>query len=253
MPRFVSVPAVPGLLALPWHLPLEEWPQEHLVALPRGISRHVVRFIRLGGHVYAVKEAPQRYVEREHRLLRDLERLDVPAVEPVGYVLDRAAADGGPIDPMLVTRHLSFSLPYRAVFSRTLRPETVVQAGRRAGRAAGTPAPHGLLLGRLLAVQHVVPQGRRRFRRVPRRRRDRRAARRTLTGPTGVRPRPCPHQHLRRASRPAGGRLSVRGHRAARTLRSGRRALPAAVERADRRRGVRHRRAATGSRTGSNA
>ena len=127
MPRFVSVPAVPGLLALPWHLPLEEWPQEHLVALPRGISRHVVRFIRLGGHVYAVKEAPQRYVEREHRLLRDLERLNVPAVEPVGYVLDRAAADGGPIDPMLATRHLSFSLPYRAVFSRTLRPETVVR------------------------------------------------------------------------------------------------------------------------------
>jgi Domain of unknown function (DUF4032)/Lipopolysaccharide kinase (Kdo/WaaP) family len=127
MPRFVSVPAVPGLLALPWHLPLEEWPKEHLVALPRGISRHVVRFIRLGGHVYAVKEAPQRYVEREHRLLRDLERLDVPAVEPVGYVLDRGTRDGEPIDPILLTRHLSFSLPYRAVFSRTLRPETVVR------------------------------------------------------------------------------------------------------------------------------
>ncbi|WP_020578963.1 DUF4032 domain-containing protein [Actinopolymorpha alba] len=127
MPRFVSVAADPGLLALPWHTPLAEWPQEHLVALPRGISRHVVRFIRLGGHVYALKESAERYVVRENRLLRDLERLDVPAVEAVGIVLDRTTAQGEPIDPILLTRHLSFSLPYRAVFSRTLRPDTVVR------------------------------------------------------------------------------------------------------------------------------
>ena len=127
MPRFASVPADPHLLALPWHLPLAEWPQEHLVALPRGISRHIVRFVRLGGHVYALKEAAERYVVRENHLLRDLERLDVPAVEAVGAVLDRTTPDGDPIDPILLTRHLSFSLPYRAVFSRTLRPETVVR------------------------------------------------------------------------------------------------------------------------------
>ncbi|GAA5014998.1 DUF4032 domain-containing protein [Actinopolymorpha pittospori] len=127
MPRFVSVTADPGLLALPWNTPLAEWPQEHLVALPRGISRHVVRFIRTGGHVYALKEAAERYVVRENRLLRDLERLDVPSVEAVGVVLDRTTADGEALDPILLTRHLSFSLPYRAVFSRTLRPETVVR------------------------------------------------------------------------------------------------------------------------------
>ncbi len=34
------------LLELPWHLPLEEWPDEYLVPLPRGISRHVVRYAR---------------------------------------------------------------------------------------------------------------------------------------------------------------------------------------------------------------
>ncbi|MGH3489292.1 MAG: DUF4032 domain-containing protein [Actinopolymorphaceae bacterium] len=127
MPRFVSVPADPGLLALPWHLPLVDWPDQHLVALPRGISRHVVRFVRLGGHVYAVKEAEERYVVGENRLLRDLERLDVPAVEPVGVVLDRITAEGESLQPILLTRHLSFSLPYRAVFSRTLRPDTVVR------------------------------------------------------------------------------------------------------------------------------
>ena len=45
-----------GLLALPWSTPLEGWPDETLAALPRGISRHVVRFVRLSGRVIAVKE-----------------------------------------------------------------------------------------------------------------------------------------------------------------------------------------------------
>jgi hypothetical protein len=39
----------PALLDLPWRIPLEEWPEDLLAALPRGISRHVVRFVRLSG------------------------------------------------------------------------------------------------------------------------------------------------------------------------------------------------------------
>ena len=34
-----------ALLTLPWGVPLEQWPAELITALPRGISRHVVRFI----------------------------------------------------------------------------------------------------------------------------------------------------------------------------------------------------------------
>ena len=45
------------LLELPWHLPLEEWPDEYLVPLPRGISRHVVRYARAGDEVIAVNIA----------------------------------------------------------------------------------------------------------------------------------------------------------------------------------------------------
>lgn len=120
------MPPVPELLGLPWHLGLEEWPEKHFVALPRGISRHVVRFVRVSGQVYALKEAPEHYVQREHGLLRDLRRLDVPCVEPVGMVLDRGPRRA-PLDPILITAHLPFSLPYRALFSRTLRPETVVR------------------------------------------------------------------------------------------------------------------------------
>jgi hypothetical protein len=114
-----------ALLDLPWDIPLEEWPEWYLVALPRGISRHVVRFTRLGGRVYALKEVVESYARKEYRLLRDLERLDVPAVEAVGIVTGREAPDGTPLDPVLVTRHLQFSLPYRALFCRQMRGDTV--------------------------------------------------------------------------------------------------------------------------------
>lgn len=114
----------PDLLFLPWHLPLADWPDDRLVALPRGISRHVVRFVRLNGVVYAVKEVGEHLADREYRLLRDLERLDVPCVEAVGVITGREAADGTALESALVTRHLQFSLPYRALFSSTLRPDT---------------------------------------------------------------------------------------------------------------------------------
>lgn len=115
----------PALLDLPWELPLEEWPANWLVALPRGISRHIVRFVRLGDVVYAVKETGRRVAEKEYGLLRGLERLDAPAVEAVAIVYDRLDPDGEPLEPALITRHLQFSLPYRALFSHTLRPDTM--------------------------------------------------------------------------------------------------------------------------------
>jgi len=46
-------------------------------------------------------------------------------VEAVAIVADRSDDAGEPLDAVLVTRHLQFSLPYRALFSHTLRAETV--------------------------------------------------------------------------------------------------------------------------------
>ena len=114
-----------ALLDLPWDMPLEEWPEWYLVALPRGLSRHVVRFTRLGGQVYALKEVAESWANREYHLLRDLQRLRLPAVEAVGVVSGREAPGGAPLDAVLVTRHLQFSLPYRALFSRMMRRDTV--------------------------------------------------------------------------------------------------------------------------------
>ncbi len=125
--RITSAFFDPALLELPWTTPLEEWPADRLVTLPRGISRHVVRFVKLGGTVYAVKETAERVAQKEYDLLRQLERLDAPCVEAVAIVADRTDPDGEPLEPVLVTRHLQFSLPYRALFSHTLRPDTMTR------------------------------------------------------------------------------------------------------------------------------
>jgi hypothetical protein len=42
-------------------------------------------------------------------------------------VADRTDEAGARLESVLITRHLEFSLPYRALFSRTLRPETTVR------------------------------------------------------------------------------------------------------------------------------
>ncbi len=127
MPRFLSAKPDPNLISLPWQVPLAEWPSEHLVALPRGISRHVVRFIRVGADVYAAKEVIQHAAMHEYRLLHELNRLGTPSVEPLAVVTGRTDVNGEPLDPVLLTRHLSFSLPYRSLFSRGARPDTVTR------------------------------------------------------------------------------------------------------------------------------
>jgi len=125
MPRFLAAQPDSRLITLPWATPLEDWPEELLVALPRGISRHVVRFVRVRQEVYAFKEVLEHLALHEYRLLRDLTRLDTPSVEAVGVVTERLDADAQPLDPILITRHLQFSLPYRSLFSRGVRQDTV--------------------------------------------------------------------------------------------------------------------------------
>jgi Domain of unknown function (DUF4032) len=114
----------PALLDLPWSTPLEEWPAERLAALPRGISRHIVRFVRVSNRVLAIKEIKLDLARREYAMLRNLERLDLPCVEPFGVVSGRQARDGTTLDACLITRHLQYALPYRALYSQSLRPDT---------------------------------------------------------------------------------------------------------------------------------
>ncbi|MBO3085003.1 DUF4032 domain-containing protein [Cellulomonas fengjieae] len=125
--RITAASPDPALLDLPWDVPLEEWPAETLAALPRGISRHIVRFAKMSGRVIAVKEIGETVAYREYELLRQLRRLDVPSVEPVGVITGRRSPDGEPLEAVLITQHLQFSLPYRALFNQSLRPDTATR------------------------------------------------------------------------------------------------------------------------------
>ncbi len=116
--RATATTAEPELLFLPWDTPLEQWPADICVAMPRGISRHIVRFVRLNGMVYAIKETEEHYASREYDLLFELGRMGAPCVEPVGVIAGRTDPGGEPIQAAIITRHLSFSLPYRALMSR---------------------------------------------------------------------------------------------------------------------------------------
>lgn len=107
----------PELLDLPWSSPLAEWPDEVLVAYPRGISRHVVRFAQVGDRVLAAKETTARNAAKEYELLRRLRQLGTPCVVPVAVVTDRHSRDGEDLPAVLLTEHLNFSLPYRVLFS----------------------------------------------------------------------------------------------------------------------------------------
>jgi hypothetical protein len=46
----------------------------------------------------------------------------MPVVEAVGVVADRHAPDGEELEAVLITRYLEFSLPYRLVLARRIRP-----------------------------------------------------------------------------------------------------------------------------------
>ena len=127
MPSSLSITAAtaePALLDLPWHLPLEDWPSENIAALPKGLSRHTVRFAHLGDHVIAIKETLFDLAKREYEMLRKLEKLDVPCVEPFAIINNRTDKAGNELPAVLITRHLKFSLPYRAMWSQGLRDQT---------------------------------------------------------------------------------------------------------------------------------
>lgn len=130
MPQSLQITAAkpdPALLTLPWDIPLEEWPNDILAALPRGISRHVVRFVKLSGQVLAVKEIGETVAFSEYELLRQLQRTDVPSVDPVGVITGRKDKNGERLEAVLITKHLQFSLPYRSLFSQALQPDTATR------------------------------------------------------------------------------------------------------------------------------
>ena len=123
--RILATKPNPELVRLPWDEPLEEWDDEHVIPLPRGLSRHIVRFVRVGEHTCAVKETDELIARREYHLLRDLQKLGLPTVVPQAVVTGRKDRAGEWLPSALVTRHLRFSLPYRSLFARGMRADSL--------------------------------------------------------------------------------------------------------------------------------
>jgi len=110
-------------LDLPWHEPLEAWESSRLVEVPRGIGRHVVRFVDYAGTYFALKELPPEIAAREYRMLRALDARGIAAVEAVGVVGERARPHEEELPDVLITRYLDFSLPYRLALARRPAPD----------------------------------------------------------------------------------------------------------------------------------
>lgn len=102
----------PDFLDLRWDVELAEWDDSRLVNVARGVSRHIVRFLRYPSGIYAVKETRAERARSEYDLLRTIADRDLPVVEAIAVVSGRNT----PGDGALVTQHLSFSLPYRYLF-----------------------------------------------------------------------------------------------------------------------------------------
>ena len=112
---------IAAVTGLPWHLSLEEWPEDPALAEKRGISRHVVRLVRAtkdpDSQVYAVKETVSEFANREYKILRELNHLNAPCVEQIAVVEGRTDKSGEELPCVIVTRFLPYSLPYRVLLS----------------------------------------------------------------------------------------------------------------------------------------
>ncbi len=107
---------LPDMLAFPWSTPLEEWDGDDFVSLPRGLHRHVVRFVEVHGQYFAFKELNDALARREYEMLDFLREEGLPAVSLVGIVTERTGDGGEQLEGILITRHLSYSVPYRMLF-----------------------------------------------------------------------------------------------------------------------------------------
>jgi hypothetical protein len=123
--RLARAEEYPAGLNLPWATPLDRWPDERCTDVERGLHRNPVRFVTHEGSIYAIKELLEHVAAREYAMLRALEELSLPVVEPVGLVTERPSFADGERRGLVVTRFLQHSMPFRHVISRGV---TVQQA-----------------------------------------------------------------------------------------------------------------------------
>jgi len=106
-------PGHPDFLDLPWIDSIIDWPSERFVELPRGPSRHEVRFIPYPQGLYVIKELPSKAARQDYEMLRALETKDVAAAVAVGIVEGRYDDAGAERSAALITRYLEYTFSYQ--------------------------------------------------------------------------------------------------------------------------------------------
>ena len=106
-------PGHPDFLDLPWAQSIVDWTDERFVDLPRGPSRHEVRFLAYEQGIYVVKELPCAAARQDYEVLRALETKDVAAAVPVGIVEGRHPDPGAERSAAIITRYLEHSFSYQ--------------------------------------------------------------------------------------------------------------------------------------------
>ena len=116
MPPTLTIrPGHPDFVDLPWNTSLVDWRVANLVDLPKGISRHEVRFLSYPAGIYVVKELQRRPARNDYAVLRALETAGAPAVRAVGLVESRTRDPADERSAALITAYEPFSFSYREI------------------------------------------------------------------------------------------------------------------------------------------
>ena len=107
----------PDFLDLEWEKSIVDWSTDRIVDLPKGISRHEVRFVVYREGTYVIKELPRRAARRDYDVLRQLEGTGVPSVLPVGLIEERSDDPHEERSAALITRYADFSFSYRELLA----------------------------------------------------------------------------------------------------------------------------------------
>lgn len=103
----------PDFLDLDWTSSIRDWNHHRLMDLPKGISRHEVRFVGYREGIYVIKELPRRPAQAEWDNLRWLESVEGPAVIGTGYVVREGVDPSEEWSTAVITKYLDHSFSYR--------------------------------------------------------------------------------------------------------------------------------------------
>jgi glutaredoxin-related protein len=116
-PQLTIRPGHPLFLDLPWSSSIADWELPILLDLPKGISRHEVRFLSFPEGTYVVKELATELAHNDYAVLRALEAVGAPAVHAVGIVDNRAPDRTEEHSAALITAYEPFSFSYREMLA----------------------------------------------------------------------------------------------------------------------------------------